>query len=92
MTFIETPVKLQCQTTQMNAKELWAHLLAYRGIRLLTAQAAYSADVDPRSLSSKHTAKLWIDQVSRSLSTTTDTACLFTLIAQSKVRHQPGRV
>lgn len=83
---------LHCQTPQMNEKELWVHLLAYNVIRLLMAQAAYSAGVDPRSLSFKHTTQLWIEWVSRALSATIQAGCLFTLIAQSKVRHRPGRV
>jgi len=31
---------LNCQTPQMNEKQLWAHLRTYNVIRLLTAQAA----------------------------------------------------
>ena len=83
---------LHCQTPQMNEKELWVHLLAYNVIRLLMAQAAYSAGVDPRTLSFKHTVQLWTEWVSRGLSATVDNACLFALIAQSKVRHRPGRI
>ena len=83
---------LHCQTPQMNEKELWVHLLAYNVIRLLMAQAAYSAGVDPRTLSFKHTVQLWTEWVSRGLSATADNGCLFALIAQSKVRHRPGRI
>ena len=83
---------LRCQTPQMTEKELWVHLLAYNVIRLLMAQAAYSAGVDPRSLSFKHTVQLWAEWVSRGLSATTGTGRLFALIAQSKVRHRPGRI
>ena len=39
---------LRCQTPEMNDKQLWVHLLAYNVIRLLMAQAASNADVDPR--------------------------------------------
>jgi hypothetical protein len=46
---------LHCQTPQMNEKELWVYLLAYNVIRLLMAQAARNAGVEPRSLSFKHT-------------------------------------
>jgi hypothetical protein len=83
---------LNCQTPQMNEKELWVHLLAYNVIRLLMAQAARNAGVDPRGLSFKHTVQLWTAWVSRGLSTTTDCKPLFTLIAQSKVGHRPGRI
>jgi hypothetical protein len=42
---------LSCQTPQMNEKQLWVHLLAYNVIRLLMAQAASNAGIDPRELS-----------------------------------------
>ena len=83
---------LHCQTPQMNEKELWVYLLAYNVIRLLMAQAAGNAGVNPRSVSFKHTAQLWTEWVSRGLSATINTGCLFALIAQSKVRHRPGRI
>ncbi len=83
---------LHCQTPQMNEKELWVHLLAYNLIRLLMAQAASTADVDPRTLSFKHTLQLWTEWVSRGLTATTDSGCLFALIAQSRVGHRAGRI
>jgi hypothetical protein len=83
---------LNCQTPQMNEKQLWIHLLAYNAIRLLMAQAACIAGVDPRELSFKHTVQLWIEWVSRGLSATKDCARLFTLIAQCKVGNRPARI
>lgn len=83
---------LSCQTPQMNEKQLWVHLLAYNVIRLLMAQAACNAGVDPRSLSFKHTVQLWTEWVARGLSATKDSQRLFTLIAQCKVGHRPGRI
>lgn len=83
---------LHCQTPLMNEKELWAYLLAYNVIRLLMAQAACNAGVDPRSLSFKHTVQLWAAWNCRGMSATADTGCLFTLIAQSRVGHRPGRI
>jgi hypothetical protein len=83
---------LRCQTPEMNEKQLWVHLLAYNVIRLLMAQAAANAGVDPRGLSFKHTVQLWIEWVTRGLSATQDNQRLFTLIAQSKVGHRPGRI
>ncbi len=76
---------LHCQTPEMNEKELWVHLLAYNLIRLLMAQAASGAGVDPRSLSFKHTSQLWTQWVARALPASTD---LFVMIAQSKVGHR----
>jgi hypothetical protein len=83
---------LSCQTPEMNEKQLWVHLLAYNVIRLLMAQAACNADVDPRSLSFKHTVQLWTEWVARGVSATKDSQRLFTLIAQCKVGHRPGRI
>jgi hypothetical protein len=83
---------LSCQTPQMNDKQLWVHLLAYNVIRLLMAQAACNAGVDPRALSFKHTVQLWTEWVAPGLSVTKDSQRLFTLIAQCKVGHRPGRI
>lgn len=83
---------LNCQTPQMNEKQLWVHLLAYNVIRLLMAQAASNAGLDPRSLSFKHTVQLWTEWVARGLSATKDNQRLFTLIAQCKVGHRAGRI
>jgi hypothetical protein len=80
---------LHCQSPDMNEKELWVHLLANNLIRLLMAQAAMSAGVDPRTLSFKHTVQLWIQW--RGLGMSAD-ATLLSLIAQSKVGHRPGRI
>ena len=83
---------LNCQTLRMNEKQLWAHILAYNVIRLLMAQAASNAGVDPRGLSFKHTVQLWTEWVSRGLSATRDCGLLFTLIAQCRVGKRPGRI
>jgi Transposase DDE domain len=83
---------LRCQTPQMNEKQLWVHLLAYNAIRLLMAQAASHAGVDPRGLSFKHAVQLWAQWISRGLSAKSDDQRLFTLIAQCKVGHRPGRI
>ena len=83
---------LSCQTPQMNEKQLWVHLLAYNVIRLLMAQAACNAGVDPRELSFKHTVQLWTEWVSRGLSAMKDCGRMFALIAQCRVRKRPGRI
>ena len=83
---------LRCQTPQMNDKQLWVHLLAYNVIRLLMAQAASNADVDPRNLSFKHTVQLWTQWVACGLSAMHDSGRLFALIAQCQVGHRPGRI
>ena len=83
---------LNCQTPQMNEKQLWVHLLAYNVIRLLMAQAASNTGMDPRGLSFKHTVQLWTEWVSRGLSATKDCGRFFTLIAQCTVANRHGRV
>ena len=80
---------LHCQTPDMNEKELWVHLLAYNLIRLLMAQAASDAGVDPRTLSFKHTAQLWTQWHGLGLAVDNEFFCL---IAQSKVGHRPDRI
>jgi hypothetical protein len=83
---------LHCQTPEMNEKELWVHLLAYNLIRLLMAQAASIAQVDPRTLSYKHTCQLWNQWISSGLNAGADASCLFMLIAQVPVGNRPGRI
>ena len=83
---------LSCQTPEMNEKQLWVHLLAYNVIRLLMAQAASIAGVDPRELSFKHTVQLWTEWVSRGLSAAKDDGRLFVLIAQCRVGNRSGRI
>ena len=83
---------LNCQTPQMNDKQLWVHLLAHNVIRLLMAQAAHKAGVEPRSLSFKHTLQLWTEWTARGLSATARDQILFLLIAQCKVAQRPGRI
>ena len=83
---------LNCLTPQMNEKQLWVHLLAYNVIRLLMAQAASNAGIDPRELSFKHTVQLWAEWVSRGLSATNESGLLFTLIAQCRVGNRCGRI
>lgn len=80
---------LGCRTPEMNQKQLWVHLLAYNLIRLLMAQAAGHAGVDPRQLSFKHTLQLWTEWTARALPATSG---LFILIAQGQVGHRSGRI
>lgn len=42
---------LQCKSPDMVRKEIWAHLLAYNGIRTVMAQAAAEHNLTPRQLS-----------------------------------------
>jgi len=83
---------LGCQTPEMNEKQLWVHLLAYNVIRILMAQAASNAGLDPRGLSFKHTVQLWTEWLAHGLTSARARDHLFTLIAQCKVGQRPGRI
>lgn len=84
---------LCCHSPAMNLKQLWVTLLAYNLIRLLMAQAALQANLQPRQLSFKHTLQLWTCWVVRGL--TDDhhhTDRLFRYIASRTVGNRAGRV
>jgi hypothetical protein len=83
---------LRCQTPQMVEKELWVALLAYNLIRLLMAQAAYSAGMHPRELSFKHTVQMWSTWSSHRGERIAEPSDFFRLIAQRPVGNRPGRV
>ena len=85
---------LSCRTPAMAEKEIWVYLLAYNLIRLLMAQAASLADINPRQLSFKHTLQLWIAWRQNGTSSGDDSqrAMLFILIAQQRVGNRPGRI
>lgn len=83
---------LSCKSPPMVERELWVYLLAYNLIRLLMAQAAHCAGVQPRELSFKHTVQLWTAWISQSLVAAADTSDrLFDLIAQLRVGHRSRR-
>jgi Transposase DDE domain len=86
--------KFSCKTSQMNEKEMWVYFLAYNLIRLLMAQAALLADLQPRQLSFKHTLQLWIAWSTQAFSgeSGADEGQLFFLIAQRTVDNRPGRI
>jgi Transposase DDE domain len=77
---------LRCLTPAMVEKELWVCLLAYNLIRLLMAQAAYTAGLYPRELSFKHTVQMWSNWPRG-----VEPDELFRLIAQRPVGNRPGR-
>ena len=83
---------LDCQSPEMNIKQLWVHLLAYNVIRLLMAQAACHAGLHPRTLSFKHTVQLWTEWTARALPATAGQNTLFELIAQRSVANRPARL
>jgi hypothetical protein len=85
---------LSCKSPAMIHKELWVYLLAYNLIRVLMAQAAHNAGIQPRQVSFKHTVQMWTAWTSQSSVALVDTrsAELFRLIAQLRVGNRPRRV
>jgi hypothetical protein len=86
--------RLHCKTPAMNAKELWAYLLACNLIRLLMTESAKQADVLPRRLSFKHSLQLWLAW-SHNGSPDFDEphlCLLYGLVAQQRVGNRPGRI
>ncbi len=51
---------LSCKTADMVIKEIWVYLLAYNLIRLMMTQSALMADIQPRTISFKHSLQLWL--------------------------------
>jgi hypothetical protein len=82
---------LSCRTPAMNQKQMWVYLLAHNLIRMLMAQAAHTAGVDPRHLSFKHTVQMW-NCWRPLLHDPIHCGQLFTLIAQVRVGQRPGRI
>ena len=84
---------LSCTSPDMAVKELWVYLLAYHLIRLMMAQSALLADIQPRTISFKHCVQIWLacrEGCVRMDGETLDQLLL--LIAQQRVGHRPGRV
>ena len=44
---------LRCKTPELVHKEIWTHILAYNLIRTIMAQAAFTHDIEPRTISFK---------------------------------------
>ena len=66
----------------------------YNLIRLLMAQAAHNAGIQPRQVSFKHTVQMWTTWTSQNSPAldTTGHAVLFRLIGQRRVGNRPRRV
>lgn len=84
---------LSCKTPEMAIKEVWIHLLAYNLIRLMVAQSALLADINPRNISFKHCLQLWLNGLQHALTLDDEQLYgLFLLMAQQRVGHRPGRI
>ena len=84
---------LSCKTPEMIEKEIWVYFLAYNLIRLLMAQSALLANIQPREISFKHALQLWLSWCYRGISLNEEAVdLLFTLISQNRVGRRPGRI
>lgn len=87
-------VTLSCKTPVMAEKEMWVYFLAYNLIRHAMLRSALLADVLPRALSFKNSARLLLQQVSgRQLSITPENeAELLKLMGVQTVGKRAGRI
>lgn len=84
---------LSCKTPDMVIKEIWIYLLAYNLIRLLMAQSAMLAEINPRNISFKHCLQLWQSGLQAlNILSDRELLALFTLMSQQQVGKRPGRV
>lgn len=84
---------LSCKTPDMAIKEIWVYLLAYNLIRLMMAQSALLADLQPRQISFKHCLQLWLSYLHHSARLDDDMlVALLQLMAQQTVGNRPGRI
>lgn len=86
--------ELACQTPDMCEKELCIYMLAYNMIRLIMAEAAVRAKVQPRQLSFKFAVQQWLAWGKRCarLDTAEGLDLLFRRIGRVRVGTRPGRV
>jgi hypothetical protein len=88
--------ELRCQTPSMLRKELWAHLLAYNLTRKVMAQAALTADINPRRISFMATVQT-LNEFRRDLLDATPeqldrlAAVVFRTVATHRVADRPDR-
>jgi hypothetical protein len=84
---------LSCKTPDMAIKEIWIYLLAYNLIRLIMAQSALLADINPRDISFKHCLQIWISYTALSSGLDDEILeMLFWLMAQQRAGNRPGRI
>ncbi len=84
---------LSCKTADMVIKEIWVYLLAYNLIRLVMTQSALMADIQPRTISFKHSLQLWLVwQQQTGEQDVEKLQVLLALSAEQRVGHRPGRI
>ncbi len=84
---------LSCKTPEMAIKEIWVYLLAYNLIRLMMAQSAVLADINPRNLSFKHCLQIGLINIhAPQILDDMDLDVIYQLMAQRRVGDRPGRI
>ena len=84
---------LSCKTPDMVIKEIWVYLLAYNLIRLMMSQSALLANIQPRTISFKHSLQLWLVWVQQAAEYDEGKLLvLFSLVAQQRVGNRSGRI
>lgn len=84
---------LSCKTSDMVIKEIWVYLLAYNLIRLMMTQSALLADIQPRTISFKHSLQLWLVWVQQVGKQDVEKLhILLTLSAEQRVGNRSGRI
>jgi hypothetical protein len=84
---------LSCKTPEMVIKEIWVYLLAYNLIRLMMAQSALLADIEPRTISFKHCLQIWLLYMQHSHCLDDQSLKdLFQMMAQQRAGNRPGRI
>jgi len=84
---------LSCKTPQMAIKEIWVYLLAYNMIRLMMAQSALLADIEPRRISFKHCLQIWLTYLLNSQGLNDENLhVLFHIMSQQRVGNRPSRI
>jgi len=84
---------LSCKTPAMAIKEIWVYMLAYNIIRLMMAQSALLADIEPRNISFKHCLQIWLMYVNQPHSLDDkNLELLFQIMAKRRVGNRPGRI
>lgn len=85
---------LSCKTVKMCEKELWVYMLAYNIIRILMADAAQAASIEPRKISFKHALQIWNAMVGQPGLHFNKKIRELTLrlVSQKRVGKRPGRI
>lgn len=89
---------LRCKTPSMVRKEIWAHLMAYNFIRLVSAQAAGISRQTPRQISFQAASQtlqafrpILLNQATRPSRWLKLYRCMLEQVSQQRIGNRPGR-